>query len=535
VSPERLEAAPRGRIPGSQIERGREDIVSWNPIFAASGRQARATPRQRRPAVVLVWAVALLFSLVAGPAQALPDAADDDGFNWQPSLYWKQGDLRLDLMLETRYRVEWWDAHKGQTDDFHALRTRVGAKFSYKSLFSLFAEFQDSRIYDLSANTSGAGTLYQRYSKGGDSDHTDGQDLRQAWLDLRPIEGLSIRGGRMDIKLGTQAMYAEPNWKYLKIKRASQRMVGTVGWTHGERTNHGGSVAYDTGGYHLYFFGAQPTTGVFDIRGAYKNQPDIAYGGASLTAKRGTWLRDTELRGFFLGYSDNRPVDDGGKPEEVRVYTLGFSAIGVYPCGPGNFDVFAWAAGQAGKFDGRDHWAGAGILELGYQLPKVMAKPWFRAGVNVASGGDATGDHNTFFNMLPTNHMYYGFADAFAFQNLLDVFGQLMLKPHEKVGLNFMVHHFRLVDSDDAQYFGTGAFTKKVPAGFGYGSNFSYGKHEVGTEIDVAVNVKLHKHVSLQGGYSFIWGGDVWEAKKADGGWTDSDVEFGYLQIALKY
>jgi hypothetical protein len=228
-------------------------------------------------------------------------------------------------------------------------------------------------------------------------------------------------------------------------------------------------------------------------------------------------------------------VDDGGKPEEVRVYTLGFSAIGVYPCGPGNFDVFAWAAGQAGKFDGRDHWAGAGILELGYQLPKVMAKPWFRAGVNVASGGDATGDHNTFFNMLPTNHMYYGFADAFAFQNLLDVFGQLMLKPHEKVGLNFMVHHFRLVDSDDAQYFGTGAFTKKVPAGFGYGSNFSYGKHEVGTEIDVAVNVKLHKHVSLQGGYSFIWGGDVWEAKKADGGWTDSDVEFGYLQIALKY
>ena len=217
-------------------------------------------------------------------------------------------------MLETRYRVEWWDAHKGQTDDFHALRTRVAAKFTYKSLFSLFAEFQDSRIYDLSANTSGAGALYRRFSKGGDSDHTNGQALRQAWLELRPIEGLSIRAGRTDIKLGTQAMYAEPNWKYLKINRASQRLVGTVGWTHGERSNDGGSLAYDTEGYHLYFFGAQPTTGVFDISGGYKRQPDIAYGGASLTAKRGTWLRDTELRGFFLGYSDNRPVEDGGKP-----------------------------------------------------------------------------------------------------------------------------------------------------------------------------------------------------------------------------
>ncbi len=136
--------------------------------------------------------------------------------------------------------------------------------------------------------------------------------------------------------------------------------------------------------------------------------------------------------------------------------------------------------------------------------------------------------------MLPTNHLYYGFADQFAFQNLLDVFGQLMLKPHEKVGINFMVHHFRLVDSDDGQYFGTGAFTTKN-GNFGFGANPSCGKHEVGTEIDVVVDVKLHKHVSVQGGYSYIWGGDVWEANKNAGRWVDADVEFGYLQLALNY
>jgi hypothetical protein len=337
-------------------------------------------------------------------------------------------------------------------------------------------------------------------------------------------------------------MYAEPNWKYLKIERASQRLVGTVGWTHGERTNDGGHIAYDTEGYHLYFFGAQPTTGVFDVSGGYKRQPDIAYGGASLTAKRGTWLRNTEVRGFFLGYGDNRPYEDGGKPPEhgageaegIEIYTVGFSAIGIYPRGPGNFDLFAWAAGQAGDYDGRDHWAGAGILELGYQLPEVLAKPWFRAGVNVASGGDDTGDHNSFFNMLPTNHLYYGFADQLAFQNLLDIFGQVMLKPHEKVGLNFMVHHFRLVDADDRQYFGTGAFTTKN-RNFGFGANPSYGKYEIGTEIDVVVDVKLHEHASLQGGYAFIFGGNVWEAREDAGGWADADVEFGYLQLALKY
>ena len=86
------------------------------------------------------------------------------------------------------------------------------------------------------------------------------------------------------------------------------------------------------------------------------------------------------------------------------------------------------------------------------------------------------------------------------------------------------------------RHFGTGAFSmKNRPGAFGFGANLPYGKHEVGTEIDVVMSVNLHKHVSLQGGYSFIWGGDVWEAKKADGGRSDADGEFGYLQLALKY
>jgi hypothetical protein len=519
-------------LEGLRIEKG-ERKVTWKPMPEASRRREAASPRWPRLAVLLICVTALLVCLVAGSAQAEPATTDENGFHWQPSLFWKGENQRLDLMVGTRYRIEWWDAHKGKTDDFHALRTRVAAKYSYKSFLTLFAEFQDARIYDLSPETSGAGALYRRFSRNGTSQETDGQDLRQAWVEFRPIEALSIRAGRTDIKLGTQAMYPEPNWKYVKIKRASQRMVGTVGWTHGERSNDGGSIAYDTGRYHLYLFGAQPTTGVFDISGAYERQADIAYGGASFTAKRGTWLRDTEVRTFFLGYGDNRPVEDGGLPQKVEVYTLGFSAIGIYPCGPGNFDVLAWAAGQAGRFDGRDHWAGAGILELGYQLPEVLGKPWIRAGVNVASGGDESGDHNTFFNMLPTNHLYYGFADQFAFQNLLDIFGQVMLEPHDRVGLNFVVHHFRLVDSADGQYFGTGAFTTKN--NFGFGRRQSFGQHEVGTEIDVVVNVKLHDHVSLQGGYSYIWDGDVWQANKDAGVFSSSDVEFGYLQLVLTY
>jgi hypothetical protein len=187
-------------------------------------------------------------------------------------------------------------------------------------------------------------------------------------------------------------------------------------------------------------------------------------------------------------------------------------------------------------------------VEAGYQLPDVVTKPWFRIGLNIASGGagaapagdgdgspgTGSGNHNTFFNVLPTNHLYYGFADQFAFQNLIDLMAQVKLQLHEKVGLNLMLHQFWLTDKNDSQYFGTGAFTKKGgrAGAFGYGSNASFGQRAVGTELDTIVNVKVTKWLSVQGGFAYIWGGDVW---KADLTKADEDVKFGYVQFVLKY
>jgi hypothetical protein len=474
------------------------------------------------------------------PAPSAPaaEAASEDGCRVTPSIRcsWAGGDHVLSMGAESRFRLEAWDSHKGDDSVFYAVRTRARLKYDYKKLLSVFAEGQDAQLWSLNNNSSGAAGVYRRFGSGGNSSNTNGQDLRQAWLEVRPIEGLSVRGGRTDIKLGTQAMYQEPNWKYVKIKRASQRLVGTVGWTHGERSNDGGTISYDFEGYNVFAFGALPTTGVFDISGAYHTQDQIVYGGVSFTAKRDTWLKNTEFRPFFLAYNDDRDPSDGGLPDGVEVYTFGASMIGIYPMGPGNLDVLVWAAGQAGDYGRRDHLAGAGIVEAGYQLTEVMWKPWFRAGVNIASGGDQSGDHNTFFNMLPTNHLYYGFADQFAFQNLIDAFIQVMVKPTKKLSLNAMFHYFALVDDDDFQYFGTGAFTKKLKPGvLGYGARPSFGHNDVATEIDLIANYAVNKHVGVQAGFSYLWDGDVWDANKAAGNFASSDVMFGYLQVMLKY
>jgi len=169
-------------------------------------------------------------------------------------------------------------------------------------------------------------------------------------------------------------------------------------------------------------------------------------------------------------------------------------------------------------------------------LPDVPWKPWFRAGINAASGGDTTGTHTTFHNLLPTNHLYYGFADQLAFQNLLDILFQLKLAPHPKVGVNLMLHHFSLLSENDAQYFGTGAFSKQgsKAGAYGYGGvpATTHGFNQnIGTELDLVLDWKVHEHVALQGGYAYLWGGAVFEAKAP----ANPDVQFGYLQLTLSY
>jgi hypothetical protein len=519
--------------------------ASGNQRPITSARSGSGTPRRLPPfALFLACALAAVFAGSAGPALALPpETQPADGFHWQPSLFWKSGNHRVDLGAETRFRTEWWDSRSTDTSVFYALRTRVRARYSYKDEYILFGEFQDAHLWGLNGDSSGIAAVYRRFSKSGTNSNPDGQALRQLYAEVRPSKGLAIRGGRTDIKLGTEHMYKEANWKYLKVARASQRLVGTVGWTHGERSNDGGTLSYDTDGYNFFGFGAMPTTGVFQVEDAYATQWDIVYGGISVTAKRGTWLPNTEVRPFFLYYDDNRPINDGGLPDRVGIASFGFSAIGVYELGPGLADLFLWTAGQAGTYNGVDHRAGAAIVEAGYQLPEVVTKPWFRIGVNFASGGagaatgggapavPGSGDHNTFFNVLPTNHLYYGFADQFALQNVVDLMAQVKLQLHEKVGLNLMLHQFWLADKNDAQYFGTGAFSKKAnrAGAFGYGSNPG-GETEVGTELDTVVNVKVTKWFSVQGGFAYIWGGDLWKANFAN-----EDVKFGYVQFVLKY
>jgi hypothetical protein len=332
-----------------------------------------------------------------------------DGFHTTPSLFWKSGDHRVDLGAAFRFRTELWDAFADDVEAYTGLRTRVRVQYGWRERLLLVAEFQDVHLYGMDPDGSGALANYRNANDGQRS--ASGQDLRLLYAEVRPTPKSYLRVGRQEMKLGPEVVYPEPDWRYLKTARVSERLLGSVGWSH-ESAPATASAPAGTSAATALRLAARPTQGVFAVETAYRPLHDIA-------TRR---ILDREARHLAAGHRARRlrhrlrgraRPDEGGLAHGVESTRWAATPLGVYALGPGKVDAVLWGAGQLGDYNDLDHRAGAVIAELGYQLPELFAKPWLRVGVNAASGdGDpGDGDHHTFFNLLPTNHIYYGFAD----------------------------------------------------------------------------------------------------------------------------
>ncbi len=484
-----------------------------------------------------VWHVAVWLLLIALAAVHPGLSAAEEGFHSEPRLGFKKGEHKLIFPIEFRYRWENWRAFGPESSDFHGIRTRVGVDYRYKDKFRFLAQAQQTAVLGLSATASGAGALYR--SNNGNKDNPSSIRPSQVFAQFDPAEGTWIRAGRSYINMGTEVGYKEANWKYLKFKRQAQRLVGSVDWTNGARSNDGLASRVAVGNHTLHLFVAQPTTGVFVVDDdAYRTNDNILFGGIDWTAPRGVLLDNTEVGAFFVGYSDTRdPSQVAGLFGDIEVYTLGGSMLGVYPVGKGRVDTLLWGAFQFGDYvdqgptsgvQSRDQMAGAVVAEVGYQRTDLWGEPWLRFGINWASGDGNLDDkdRNTFFNVLPTNHLYYGYTDQLAFQNLTDLLLQLKLTPVKKLGVEITYHRFWLDAAADFRWAGTGAFSR---ANLGYVRGASNGSTDVGQEVDILVSYPVTRWLSVLGGYSKLWGGDVFATS------AKSNVDFGYLQLQIKY
>lgn len=338
---------------------------------------------------------------------------------------------------------------------------------------------------------------------------------------------LKVTVGRQPFVDGFEVPTGVAHLDAVKRRRTSDRLVGTFEWPNSARRFDGLSFGYGLGPTHVAAFGFKPTTGAFDIEDAFETLKDVTVYGATVTGRHGRWIPGTEVRLFTVQYEDERRVAPG---RDLSINTSGASFL----AGNAAVDVLLWGALQTGEWGPVDQEAWAFLVDVGRRFEGLPGKPSIHLAWEQSSGdpNPGAGDHETFFNVLPTNHKFYGSMDYLAFQNLRDAYVEALFGIGPKLKVRALFHDFALTEEGDAWYGGSGAYEEES---FGYAARTArggrYPSKDLARELDVELTLPLQAGFELGVGGGRWWGGEAAEAfflpDETDGNWL-------YVQLGWK-
>jgi hypothetical protein len=414
------------------------------------------------------------------------------------------GDFYLSLGAQARYRYEWFEnanfgAGPQDNDGFHLLRVMGHADLHLGKNVRTFVQMT-------TAQATGR--------EGGERPVIDENDLdfHQAFLDfIVPFEGdrkLLLRGGRQNLLYG------------------AQRLISPLDWTNTRRTFDGGRASLSFSKNHtLDYFYVHPV--VFDEGPIDSYTDDISFTGLYDTLMLPNLIEGagTRVEAYAL-YIDREtaPFAAAGTGEENR-YTLG----GRFYTNPKPWDFDVEAAYQFGDFLDGDISAWMFATEAGYTFTDAPLTPRAYDGFDMASGDadPADGDLETFNQLFPLGHAYFGYIDVIGRQNIVDLHPGVEVtllaeKRHvKKLSLRGDYHFFWRQSDDDAVYNAAGAVFRAD-----LGSDAGY----VGSEIDLLLNWQIDRHLNAYLGYSHFFAGDFLE----DTGPSD-DIDFLYGAVTYTF
>jgi len=425
---------------------------------------------------------------------------------------------------------------------FFANQLRAGIRVDLPHV-QLTLEAQDTRLANLPDDATlppphgalGPGALYFLNTR----DTSQGETfLKQGFVTLRR-RGFTARIGRFEYRDGAETVPGNATLAFLKRVRISERLVGPFDFTHVTRSFDGGLLAYDEPGWNATALGVRPTRGGFEVS-ANRELDGVTLAGLALTAKRLPFsgAPPADLRLFYLYFEDrrNEPLKVDNRAlvarqsdrDSIFVHTIGGHAVTAVDAGPGVFDALAWGVGQAGEWGALDHVAWAYAVELGYQLPLAPAQPWLRIGYDGSSGdrNPADGDHETFFQVLPTARVYAQLP-FFNLMNNQDLFAQLILRPHARVVIRTDYHWLSLTERRDLWYAGGGATNAKI---FGFAGAPSGDHRELAHLVDLSLTVSLHQYVSVGLYYGHAFGRSVVRTS-----FSGADADYGFAEVIFRY
>jgi len=401
--------------------------------------------------------------------------------------------------FEGRVRGEWrennfdFESHTDSlTDDEWLLtRLRAGVEWRVNPALRIFAQGQDTREF-FSKRTNELGQL------GAEGD--DAFDLRQGYLEMGDPKQFSAAIGRQALVYG------------------EKRLISSGEWGNASRTFDAVRLRYQQRDWSLEAF----TSSVVRFRDGQFNHSD--------------WLDGRDERAaFFSGLYFSTTL----LPIQVTdVYVLqlheddkegsDFVSLGTRLKGDPKklrgWDYNTELVAQSGTRFGKDLRAFAGTWSAGYNWLDRAWKPRLGIQYDYASGDFNADDEQvgTFQNLFPTNHLYYGFMDLFAWQNVHNPSVRFSLDPARTVKLVLDYHLFWLADTGDAWY-RANQTTQVRPISPSADS-------QVGSELDFTVQWQANERLLVQAGYSRFFAGDY----VADTGTAD-DADFAYVMVSLTY
>lgn len=330
--------------------------------------------------------------------------------------------------------------------------------------------------------------------------------------------------GRQGFVEGFEAPTGSDFLDGVKKRRFAERLYGNLDFSNvGRRFDGATGWVRSAGKTRIDAFVLRPLTGAFDYDDAFEDLGDLTFAGLTVTGARGAWIPGAEVRLFASRYEDGRrlvPQIFSGR-RSLDVTTGGASLLG----GNDTNDLALWVALQDKNIGGR---SAAFLVDLGHKFPGAPGKPAVHLAFEQASAGDAGTTYGGFFNLLPTNHKFYGNLDYFAFSNLRDAYLETTFAPGPKWKARAALHSFSLVDRKDAWYAGSGAFNA---ASFGYVARWprsgAFTSRDLGTELDLDLTWTLRPGLDLSFGGGFLRTGPAIESvfpARSDGRWLYAEM-----------
>jgi hypothetical protein len=427
------------------------------------------------------------------------------------------------------------NADVGMTDQTFLLqRFRLGALFKPVDWFKVYAQGQDSR--EIASRRQKVPFVF-----GAEGD--DPFDLRQAYIELGDGKACP-----MVLKVGRQ-----------ELLYGDERLVGAFDWNNFARTFDAVKLRYD-GTTHKFwvdaFYAHVVTIEQFGPQSNYGAHLNDANWNDTLvglyTSTTCLTVQTTDLYLFYRNKQGNNPRYTGfsGQPAAFaydiaqEIWTPGLR-IKSLPGKLRGWDYELEIAGQFGRSAGQqgstvptsatsmmDHEAFAFHIAGGYTWEKCDWKPRLALEYNIASGDDNPNDNKdeSFLNLFPTNHKFYGYMDFFAWKNVHNPALSLKLAPVKNVTVQLDGHAFWLYTNQDAWY-RANAVTRVRPLNAAALNAGSF----VGTEFDLTVTwLTPWKWMKWQAGYSHFFPGD-YVRDTASGAAGSDGADFGYVMTTLTF